>query len=755
MVHKLDVPVAPGVPAKMVEDVLVLDYGDPASLEVIRAHADELAAVLVEPVQSRNPDLQPKQFLHELRKLTEESGIALIFDEMITGFRVHPRGAQGWFGVQADIAAYGKIVGGGMPMGMIAGKAAFMDALDGGLWQYGDDSFPEAGVTFFGGTFVRHPLALAAAWATLNHLKEQGPQLQQQLNEKSNRFAREINDYLEAIRVPIHIANCGSLFHFDFHGDQRFSELLFYHLREKGVHLWYRPSFLSTAHTDEDIRYVIDAFKQSAAELKEGGFLSESFDGPLPASDLAGTNIVVPASETRSPLVSTNERPSAHSDGNDGATRELIRDLPLTESQMEIWLAARQGDDASCAFNLSSPLRIKGKLNLAALEKAIQGVVDRHEALRTTFSPDGDYQRIFPHVEIGINHIDLSGLSSGKREEKVEDILLQESVSPFELTLGPLVRAQIVKLEESHHLLVLTLHHIVCDGWSFRVLLADLLSLYATENQGANFGPAEPAQFSEYVAWLGAQQDSHDLASSQGYWLEQFANPPPVLELPTDHPRPPVRTHRSGRQIVTMDNTFYTSLKRLSAQSNCTPFSTLLAASQVLLHRLSGQEDIVIGISAAGQPTAEMTDLVGHCVNFLPLRSFVDGNQTFVKHLKSVQSRALSAYEHQEYTYGNLLKDLKLPRDPSRLPLVSAIFTLESAVQGLETSDLDIEFMDHPKRFCNFELELYLLETAKGLTIDCNYNSDLFEDETVRRWMGRDGKALDGTFPDFAGRYRG
>ena len=151
-------------------------------------HAQDLAAVLVEPVQSRHPDLQPVEFLRELRRITQEAGAALIFDEVVTGFRVHAGGAQALFGIRADMATYGKVIGGGLPIGILAGSTTYMDALDGGMWQYGDESFPETGVTFFAGTFVRHPLALAAAKSVLLHLKEQGPELQRSLTEKTTRW---------------------------------------------------------------------------------------------------------------------------------------------------------------------------------------------------------------------------------------------------------------------------------------------------------------------------------------------------------------------------------------------------------------------------------------------------------------------------------------------------------------------------------------------------------------------------------------
>jgi glutamate-1-semialdehyde aminotransferase/acyl carrier protein len=198
-------PIAPGIPEHIVSDVLVLDYGAPESLEILRAHAHELAAVLVEPVQSRQPDLQPVEFLREVRKITQESETALIFDELITGFRAHPGGTQALWGIQADLATYGKIIGGGMPCGAVCGKAMYMDALDGGSWQYGDSSGPEVGVTFFAGTYVRHPLALRATLSVLTRLKREGPALQDRLSARAGQLAGELNAYFEQSQIPMRV----------------------------------------------------------------------------------------------------------------------------------------------------------------------------------------------------------------------------------------------------------------------------------------------------------------------------------------------------------------------------------------------------------------------------------------------------------------------------------------------------------------------------------------------------------------------
>jgi len=261
-------PAAPGIMPEAVQNMLILDYGTDESLRIIAERAHELAAVLVEPVQSRRPDFQPVAFLRELRRVTAAAGTALIFDEVITGFRLHQGGAQAVFGVRADLATYGKVIGGGLPIGAIAGSSAFMDALDGGFWQYGDRSVPEVGVTYFAGTFVRHPLALAAAQASLRHLQVEGPALQEHLNSQTARLAAELNAAAQQRQVPLEVVYFGSLWKIKFTTELPYSTLLFTLMREKGVHIWDNfPCFLTAAHSAADVRLLVTAFTASLAEL--------------------------------------------------------------------------------------------------------------------------------------------------------------------------------------------------------------------------------------------------------------------------------------------------------------------------------------------------------------------------------------------------------------------------------------------------------------------------------------------------------
>ena len=268
------VPAAPGILRNTAEHVLVLDYGTPESLQIIRERAHELAAVLIEPVQSRRPDFRPVEFLREVRAITEASGALCIFDEIVTGFRSHPGGTQALFGIRADLATYGKVVGGGFPIGVIAGKREYMDALDGGAWQFGDDSVPTVGVTYFAGTFVRHPLALAAAQAVLQHMKEQGGGLQERLNARTSAMAAELNAFCDEVGAPIAVKHFASFWKTQFLEEHPLQDLLFAMMRSRGVHILDNfPCFFTSAHSEADFQQITQAWKDSVIELQEADFL--------------------------------------------------------------------------------------------------------------------------------------------------------------------------------------------------------------------------------------------------------------------------------------------------------------------------------------------------------------------------------------------------------------------------------------------------------------------------------------------------
>ena len=280
------VPSAPGVPQRAVDDITVLPYGTDAALAYIRLHARDLAAVLVEPIQSRHPELRPREFLHEVRRITREAGAVLIFDEVVTGFRVHPGGAQAVFGVEADLVTYGKVLGGGMPIGVIAGRRPFIDVFDGGPWRFGDDSGPTQGVSFFAGTFVRHPLAIAAAHATLTYLRDAGPSLQEELDARATKFVDALNRIAAEARAPIRIDHFSSIIMFRVTDARNpFNTFLWHFMRDEGVHLLEGfPSYLTLAHSDADLAQVVEAFARAVAAMMDAHFWTPPAAASRPAA---------------------------------------------------------------------------------------------------------------------------------------------------------------------------------------------------------------------------------------------------------------------------------------------------------------------------------------------------------------------------------------------------------------------------------------------------------------------------------------
>ncbi len=712
-------PVAPGIPREKVANVTVLDYGTVESLEWIRQNAKDLAAVLVEPVQSRHPHLQPLEFLQEIRKITEKAGTALIFDEVVTGFRVHPGGCQALFGIRADLVTYGKVVAGGMPIGILAGKAQFMDALDGGQWRFGDGSYPEVGVTFFAGTFVRHPLTVAAIKAVLEHFKEEGPALQERLNEKTARMVKRINECFEQSNVPSRVEHFGSIFYFGFPSEERFTSLFYYFLRAKGIHILEGfPCFLTTAHSDADIEQIVSAFSESVAEMQKAGFF------PITAS------------------IGERARPDARPVATEAL--EPAGKASLTEPQLEVWLSDQLGEEASCSFNESFSLQLRGKLNETALKAALGQVLSRHDALRATFGREGDLQEFSPKFDIQVATVDLSQLAAADREARVRQIISDDAHNVFSLCNGPLVRAQLLRMEEQHHLLIFTSHHIVCDGWSTNVLLDELARAYNALNRGTTAEFPAPMSFAAYAKSQTEFVNGPEGAEVEKYWLQQFEKPAPLLDLPTDRPRPAVKEYKGATYRWKIDAPTYNDLKKLGAKQKCTLFVTLLSGFQMLVSRLSGQDDIVVGVPTAGQSLVDDGVLVGHCVNFIPLRGDLAGNPTAAEFLTQMKKTVLDGYDHQNYTYGRLVRKLALQRDPSRLPLMEIQFNLERVGDDLAFDGLKVEVDPNAKSFVNFDIFLNIVESKSGLAMACDYNTGLFDEATIGRWLGHYQTILEG-----------
>nr|QEO74754.1 Beta-ketoacyl synthase [uncultured bacterium] len=1153
------VPGAPGVSPKSIEDMIVLEYGDPKSLDIIKANANDLAAVLVEPVQSRRPDLQPKEYLHELRDLTRRTGVLLIFDEMITGFRSHPGGAQAVFGVEADLVTYGKVIGGGMPIGVVAGKAPYMDAFDGGMWSFGDGSYPEAEKTLMAGCYFKHPLTMAASLAVLEHLKAGGPAIQEQLNRRTAQMAERLNTYFRQNNVPAQVTHFASLFRFSFGRELKYPELFFFLLAHKGIFTWEGGNYyLCTAHTDEDVEYLIRAVIDSIEELREAGFLPEPPDGsPGGGKHLGGKHLEgLPSSisESRSPSQSSgrenggrascaaprpggfsateprqaeaentggqslayvmrDERedrfvaeqarevkfslyyfgnyareysedkyklliesarladrlgfdaiwiPERHFNsfggfspnpsvlgaaiareterikiragsvvlplhnpirvaeewsvvdnlsrgrvgisfasgwhpndfafapdsfdnrhevmyegievvhrlwkgesikvrdgagsmidvrlvpmpmqptlptwltvasihtarrageigagfltnfmdhaieevkskidayrdaireqgrdpraghvtiqlhtfiGNDleqarqkvrkpfidylGASFKLLgnkvksqggkidfnslseddlqfilssafdqyvakgalfgtpescrptidklreagadevcclidfgidldaaleglyhlndlrklyespdsaarddsparaaahqqeairlrdtegdtalagaRRAPLTDTQAQLWALSRISDDVSSAYNESIAIHLRGSIDLDVMRLAVQEVVDRHEALRTTFGPEGDYQQFHPVMKIDVPLMDFSGLSEGERRAQLDAWIKREISQPLDLTNGPLVRFRIAKLAEDHHVLLWTNHHIIVDGDSVSVLLNDLSAIYMARCGGSQYTLPEPMKYSDYARLRADQQQSQEIEDSERYWLDQFKDSIPLLDLPTDRPRPSVQTFSRATYSRSVGLETYEAVRKLGAAKGATMFMTLLAGFKVLMHHLTGQRQITVMINTADSSFVRRKDLVGYRVHPLAVGTTVSGDVSFSDYFASVRKQVLQAYEHQNVSLNRLSKRLKAWRDTGRLLPVSVGINLSNETESSAgLFGLNADVVAYPTTNPLLDIYLDIAEKADELLLRCNYNPDLFDEMTIARWM--------------------
>ena len=698
-------PIAPGIPRENVQNSIVLEYGTEESLNIIEKLLPDIAAVMVEPVQARRPDFRPKEFLQKLRDLTAKADIPLIFDEVVTGFRTCQGGAQEYYGIKADIATYGKVIGGGFPIGVIAGRSLYMDAFDGGMWQYGDDSIPEAGVTFFAGTFARHPLSLTASYAALKYLQSKNGSLQEELNNKTARLADELNEFMTQRNMPMKILNFSSVFYYAYPKDLTYFSLLFYVLRQKGLHILEGfPVFLSEAHTDEDIQFIIDVFKESITELQDNGF----FPAPLPDNN-------------------NKENKTNHA--------EVKNEIPLSEAQQEIWIASTMNDMASCAFNESSHLVLKGRLNIKALEKAFEKVIERHESLRTTFSSDGLYQIVHKDVKFKLKITDLSELSAQEKTDRVDNRIKSETTKVFDFVNGPLIRAELLKLNDEDYRLIITAHHIICDGWSYDVMVRDLSRTYSEEINQNHSAQDRPMQMRDFISYLKNIKETEEYKEQEKYWLKHLSAPLTESALPIDFKRPGIRTFEGKRFESHIPENIFKGVKQLGIKTGNTLFVTMVSAFSLLLNKLTQEDDIITGIPVAGQQIVGADDLIGHCTNLLPLRFKIDQKKKFSEYLKQVKSLVLDAYDNQQVTYGDIIAKLKIKRSPDKAPLISTMFNIDPAIIGLKFSGLESEFLANPISGYQFEFGFNLVNFQDDCLIECDYNTGLFSSGTIQKFI--------------------
>lgn len=409
---------------------------------------------------------------------------------------------------------------------------------------------------------------------------------------------------------------------------------------------------------------------------------------------------------------------------------------PTTEPQREVWAASQVGEEASCSYNESISLDLDGPLDPGILRASIASVVQRHESLRAVFDSTGTRMVVQQEMPVELEIHDLASLQEEARNKQMEEIGMDLMATSFDLAHGPLIRFILFRLGSAKNVLRIVAHHIACDGWSMSILIGDLSKAYAAGGSLEHAGLPEAVSASLYAQELNAFYRSDANKEVKAYWKELFTPPIPVLDLPVDHGRPLEKTWNAKRIDIALDPAITEGLKKLGTRFGSSFVTTLLSVYEVLLARITGQRDIVVGMPAAGQSDMGMEELVGHCVALLPLRSVIDEDLPFSTYLQQRKKSLLDAFDHQRFTFSTLLHELNIPRDPGRVPLVPVIFNLDMEMDDrVNFPGLVHHLRSEPRTYEQFELAMNASSSKGRLTLEWSFNTDLFKEDTVRGWM--------------------
>ena len=674
-------PMAHGIPQSSVEDLIVLDYDDPKSLEFIKENASEIAAVLIEPVQSRRPDLQPRQFLQELRKLTEEKNIIYIFDEMICGFRLGANGAQEFYGIKADLVTYGKICGGGMPIGIVAGKQEVMNSIDGGDWNYGDDSVPptEEKRTFVAGTFCHHPISMAAAKAVLTKIKDEKNHIYADVNQKTKYLCDSLNTYFINNKVPIQMVYCGSLFRFVLKGNL---ELFYYFLILKGVYVWEgRNSFISMSHTYEDLNKVIDVIKETCEEM-------QSF---FPVAEPVGN-----------------------------------KTTPLAKEQTEM-VMLEVANPGTNALRESLLVEINGELDEAYIREAYELVVTRHESLRYTLSAD--------FSEFIVNEPAKSDIAIVECYEDLNKKVAEICNSAFDFCKEPPFKITLIKMlnnTPNKWYMLITAHHVIADGWSLSVIFQELIEAYNSLKTGKKPEFLEPMSFAEYCSFIANKKDNLDKQQKQEFFDKYFRhlkhNHKVILPMKNDELLPDKKD--GTRLTIIKERDFINKVRNLSVQLECSPFMFLFTAYQMMIREITNQESFIVGVPIAGQQRIMSKSIIGNCVSVRPVISEISSCCS-IKEIIETNKRLFTDFEEMYDTRPEELVD-----DFSFPPLqVNVLFNMDRIPSSLNFHQTLVKLLPVKITDVVYDLFFNLIEINQQLIIDVDYNCNKFDETMVQRWL--------------------
>ena len=441
--------------------------------------------------------------------------------------------------------------------------------------------------------------------------------------------------------------------------------------------------------------------------------------------------------EKREPAASSSSRrQSLQAPPITRATRE--GEIALSFAQQRLWFMDQLEPDSSI-FNIAAAVRLSGPLNTSALEQAFNEIIRRHESLRTTFSSVNGRpaQIIKPEQTLRMEVLDISALDAVQRQEKAQQLAREEAARPFNLAEGPLLRASLVRLDAEEHVILLTMHHIVSDGWSMGVLIHEVTVLYEKFSRNLPSPLPELAiQYADYAQWQREWLRGEVLGRQIGYWRNQLDNIPPPLQLPTSKQPPSVQTYRSREHYLELSASLTDEARAFSRRQGLTLFMTLLAAFQSMLHLYTGEEDILVGSDVANRNHTQIEHLIGFFVNQLVLRTDFSESPTATELLGRVRDVTLGAYDNQDVPFEKLVELLRPERQTNRTPFFQIKFSLQNApLPSVSFSELTLSPLNVENSLTQNDLFFFLWDSPEGLKGMVQYNTDIFEDDFIRKMM--------------------
>lgn len=474
--------------------------------------------------------------------------------------------------------------------------------------------------------------------------------------------------------------------------------------------------------------------------------IRSTFDVELRLRSLFDNPTIAQQAEAITRLQSEEETEPIDGEIKPGHSQRNGQFFPLSYAQRRLFFLD-QLEPGSAAYNIPDAVRLKGPLAVAALEQCFGEIVRRHEALRTVFPVLGDEpkQVVRAHQRFTLSVVDLSGLPERSRAETARQLAEREAQRPFDLLHGPVARAMLLRSSPDEHVLLITLHHIVADEWSIGIFSRELLDLYEAYTGGR---PSQletlRIQYIDFAQWQNELLGGETLEGLLSYWKRQLASPLPILKLPTDRPRPGVQSFRGARQPFSLSGEVSDALELLSQREDCTLFMTLLAAFTVLLHRYSGQEDLIVGTNIANRNRTELEKLIGFFVNMLALRTQCSSDSSFRQFLKHVREVTLGAYAHQDLPFDKLVEDLRPERTLTHTPIFQVVFSLQNAPsESARKTTLEAERLPVDRGTAKFDLVLNMWKTGRRLQGSLEFDLDLFDPATIARMLRHFEKLLD------------